>query len=317
MEAAVSSRLSYFVMFSFGEFIIGMIKPNWIPFCVNLKEAALVVMYWLLFYPQNSTMRDLYGISHSSLEKIIRRLLRNCHEFIHRIVRFPMPETRMRMAVANLDQRLVDRGVTMFLDGTDTRIWVRRNRGEKVKEYYSFKFKKPAFRTQVACLPTGYWIWYSVPRPAHTHDKRCLDESNFAQLLNRNEKALADSGYIGSPVCLCPMKRPRRQADGTRNELPIEDQEMNQLIQKSRAPIERFFGRLKNYFHVLSSPYRHDKIMFRNVFGICLALDNLHRHGGEPEEDYHQKWANLLIPQRPTAPDTDDEEDDDHGPESP
>jgi hypothetical protein len=99
---------------------------------------------------------------------------------------------------------------TLIIDGTDcpVQLFCRRY-DQQSREYYSFKFKAPGLRTQVALLANLVVAWTSNSIPCATHDKIHLERSDFEQVTNLadGELAMTDLGYQGLRYVLVPHKR--------------------------------------------------------------------------------------------------------------
>jgi len=225
------------------------------------------MLFWLVNYPRNASLKDIYGVRESNLQKVYRRILRIILPYTSRYVALPSHEHRQALSRAHgLPREFGD--LTMIVDGTDMRCWIRRQRGEVVKLWRSYKFRKPAFRTQCVITADGKFVWFSNPIPASRHDVRALRESNITQFLQEGEKLLADTGYLGLDICVTPHRRPRN------GELSQAERQYNQRIQHARRPIEQSFGRLKTKFAILREAYRHEKLLYPALFGLCLAIYN-------------------------------------------
>ena len=84
---------------------------------------------------------------------------------------------------------------------------------------------------------------------------------------------LVDSGYQGlqrSVNAILPVKK-RANRPFTR-----QQRRHNQDLASERVICERFYGRLKTKFRIMSSKYRNSRDEYRDVFHLCVALTNYH-----------------------------------------
>lgn len=84
---------------------------------------------------------------------------------------------------------------------------------------------------------------------------------------------LVDSGYQGlqrSVNAILPVKK-RANRPFTR-----QQRRHNQDLASERVICERYYGRLKTKFRIMSSKYRNSRDEYRNVFMLCIALTNYH-----------------------------------------
>ena len=84
---------------------------------------------------------------------------------------------------------------------------------------------------------------------------------------------LVDSGYQGlqrSVNAILPeKKRPNRP-------FTRQQRRHNQDLASERVICERYYGRLKTKFRMMSSKYRNSREEYHNIFELCIALTNYH-----------------------------------------
>jgi hypothetical protein len=84
---------------------------------------------------------------------------------------------------------------------------------------------------------------------------------------------LVDSGYQGlqrSVNAILPAKK-RANRPFTR-----QQRRHNQDLASERVICERFYGRLKTKFRVISTKYRNSRDEYYRIFKLCVALTNYH-----------------------------------------
>jgi hypothetical protein len=84
---------------------------------------------------------------------------------------------------------------------------------------------------------------------------------------------LVDSGYQGlqrSVNAILPEKK-RANRPFTR-----QQRRHNEDLASERVICERFYGRMKTKFRIMSSKYRNSREEYRRVFTLCAALTNYH-----------------------------------------
>lgn len=92
-----------------------------------------------------------------------------------------------------------DRGKTckVTVDGTDFRI---QQQHPFSKKWYSYKFRGPAVRYEVAvCIQTGEIVWINGPYPPGRWNDVTIFKHKLIHLLSPGEKVEADDGYRGYP----------------------------------------------------------------------------------------------------------------------
>lgn len=84
---------------------------------------------------------------------------------------------------------------------------------------------------------------------------------------------LVDSGYQGLQrvvkAILPHKKQPNRP-------LTRQQQRFNQELASERVICERFYGRLKTKFRIMSSKYRNSREEYQTIFQLSVALTNYH-----------------------------------------
>ena len=84
---------------------------------------------------------------------------------------------------------------------------------------------------------------------------------------------LVDSGYQGLQrvvkAILPYKKQPNRP-------FTRQQQRFNQELASERVICERFYGRLKTKFRIMSSKYRNSREEYKMIFRLCTALTNYH-----------------------------------------
>jgi len=269
MWGALTSRISQEALRRFFISLEHHYPRRYLPIRWSIFDAGVIFLYWLVLYPTLSNLEDVFGVRSSDFQKLIRRIPRCTVNFVNENIVIPNMEIRQQQATALLPEEF--RHCHFIIDGTDTRCWLRRARGEIRKHWYSFKHKRSSFRIQVAIDLEGRFVWFGEPLPAAIHDKSALEASDFEEQANLEpgERVLADKGYVGSHICTCPYKKPPRA------DLTDEQKIWNRFVNRYRAPIELRFGIMKNRYAIMRETFRHQKTLFRGYMGLVMALSNL------------------------------------------
>ena len=140
------------------------------------------------------------------------------------------------------------------LDGTDCRIYEPYPFDRK---WYSHKFKGPGVRYEIGlCIQTGWIVWVNGPYPCGEYPDLKIARECVFDLLENNEKVLADGGYNDGGI----------HAE-TPNGLNNADQKMKKL---ARARHETVNARVKK-FRSCSNVYRNKLDSHYNTFmSVCI-----------------------------------------------
>lgn len=100
-----------------------------------------------------------------------------------------------------------------------------------------------------------------------------MDEEESESGVDTYGAVLVDSGYQGLQrvvkAILPYKKQPNRP-------FTRQQQRFNQELASERVICERYYGRLKTKFRIMSSKYRNTREEYRTIFMLCIALTNFH-----------------------------------------
>jgi hypothetical protein len=84
---------------------------------------------------------------------------------------------------------------------------------------------------------------------------------------------LVDSGYQGLQRSVNAILPAKKQAN---RPFTRQQRRHNQDLASERVICERFYGRMKTKFRIMSSKYRNSREEYERVFKLCAALTNFH-----------------------------------------
>lgn len=84
---------------------------------------------------------------------------------------------------------------------------------------------------------------------------------------------LVDSGYQGLQRHVKAILPHKKHAN---RPFTRPQQRFNQELASERVICERFYGRLKTKFRIMSSKYRNSRDEYVAIFKLCVALTNFH-----------------------------------------
>ena len=172
------------------------------------------------------------------------------------------------------------------VDGTVQQV----HRNERTRQaYYSGKHHIACVKMQAVVQPNGMLAESTGPVPGCVHDLQLFRTSNLATRLKawNTERvqrlpgatpiqALFDKGYVGVDYdnAVIPFKKPRQ------GELTEIQQRHNERVGADRILVERWFGRLKTCWRIMSGvfpPHTMDLLSdYGKYWQFCAALTNLH-----------------------------------------
>lgn len=150
------------------------------------------------------------------------------------------------------------------VDGTDIRI------PELGRVFYSHKYKKSAFRYEVAlCILTGDIVWINGPYPAGKWPDIEIFRDSLRSHLEKDERVEADDGYIGDSPTF--VKCPGSFAN------PEETEFMQRRVMNRQETINK---RLKQ-FKCLAVTWRGDLVKHGTAFRAVAVISQFSINHGE------------------------------------
>lgn len=210
-----------------------------------LTDSILLTVIWLRQYPTNEVLAFLFGVSDTTVSRIIARVLPLLEASGLDTMRLPDPGRKHRKT---LDVLLKDTPeLAVVIDSFEQRVQRPRER-TAADSLFSGKTKKHALKAQVAVDEHNGLVVDIPPSVAGpTADITLLEQSGLLQRLGPHIGALGDLAYVGIGQ-LHPHKlgaTPRRKPRG--KDRPPEDVCFNQAFARRRICVEHTIGRMRRY----------------------------------------------------------------------
>lgn len=216
----------------------------------------LLTVVWLRQYPTNEILAFLFGVSDSTVSRIIARVLPLLEASGHDTMRLPDPGRKRRKT---LDVLLKDTPeLAVVIDTFEQR--VQRPRDHKAAdEFYSGKKKQHTLKPQVAVNEeTGEVCDVSDSVSGPTADITLLKQSGLMGRLPEGVGGIGDLAYV-SIADVHPHNlgaTPRRKPRG--KDRPPEDIAFNRAFARRRIVVEHTIGRMRRY-QCLNQTDRHHR----------------------------------------------------------
>ena len=225
-------------------------------FDLAVSEQLLVAVIWLRVYPVQGVLGFLFGVSGTSVGRLLRRWLPVLAQAGRDTMRLPDPGRKRRKS---LDQLLAETpGLAIIVDTFEQRVQRPPTRAE-ADGYYSGKKRQHTLKSQVAVdEETGQIVDVAESVPGPSADLTVLKDSGLLERLPAGLGVLGDLAYVGvgkiTPGGLgaTPRRKPRGQPR------PPEDVVYNQAFSRRRVPVEHTIGRLRRY-QALNQTDRHHR----------------------------------------------------------
>ncbi len=215
------------------------------PFELDPRNQILLTVIWLRLYPIHEVLAYLFGISDTTVSRVLARVLPLLEASGRDTMRMPDPGRKRRRS---LDALLADTpGLAVVIDSFEQRVQRHQDR-KAADEYYSGKKKQHTLKSQVAVdEETGQIVDVAESVRGPTADIKLLDESHLLERLPEGVGAIGDLAYVGIEK-LHPRglgAAPRRKPRG--KERPAEDICYNRAFAKRRIVVEHSIGRMRRY----------------------------------------------------------------------
>ncbi len=235
-------------------------------------DKFLIVLCYVKHYETQAKLGENFSISKAQINRIISTTVP---------VIFPI--LYLKYSSNSTDhQEYEEFSDTLFvMDVTIQKIWKPLGNFQERKQYYSGKHKLYGLKTLTFHHRNGFVLacWSGVP--GAVHDSVIANDNHMAlkkiieneDRMGEESKIFADKGFIGCEANLqvvIPYKKKQNK------ELNQNQAEYNKSLSSHRVICERWYGRLKGLFRIISGEYHNDRDDYEGYFKLCAALTNYH-----------------------------------------
>lgn len=219
------------------------------------RDQVLLTVVWLRQYPTHEVLGYLFGVSDSTVSRVIGRVLPLLEQAGRDTMRLPDPGRKRRRS---LDQLLQDTPeLAVIVDSFEQRVQRPQDPTERDR-WYSHKKRSHTVKSQVAVDDTtGQIVDVADSIEGRKHDMNLLKQSRLLERLPPGVGCLGDLGYQGirdlHPLGACPRKKPW----GKHNPRPPEDIAYNRAFSQRRTVVENSIGRLRRYQALAQTDRQH------------------------------------------------------------
>jgi hypothetical protein len=217
----------------------------------------LLTVIWLRQYPTNEVLAFLFGVSDSTVSRIISRVLPLLEASGRDTMRMPDPGRKRRKS---LDALLDDTpALAVVIDTFEQRVQRPRTKAA-ADALYSGKKKQHTLKSHITVdETTGTVCDVSESHDGPMADITLLAHSGVIDRLPEGVGALGDVAYVGIGA-LHPRGQgatPRRKPRG--KDRPPEDLAFNRAFARRRIVVEHTIGRMRRYQCVNQTDRHHRK----------------------------------------------------------
>lgn len=225
------------------------------PFELTGRDQILLTVVWLRQYPIHEVLAYLFGVSDSTVSRVIHRVLPLLEQAGRDTMRLPDPGKKRRRTLDALLTAVPE--VVVIIDSFEQRVQRPRDR-QAADDLYSGKKKQHTLKSQVAVDEEGRIVDVAESARGPTADITLLEQSGLLDRLPSGVGGMGDLGYVGidklhpQGLGAAPRKKPRGQPR------PAADVAYNTAFSRRRIVVEHSIGRLRR-FQALTQMDRHHR----------------------------------------------------------
>jgi hypothetical protein len=234
---------------------------------VEVIDQVLMTVVWLRCYPKQHVLAYLFGVSESSVSRVLNRVLPLLEVSGRDTMRLPDPGRKRRRELDELLKATPD--LAVVIDSFEQRVQRAQDR-QAADAHYSGKKKQHTLKSQVAVdEDSGLFVDVSASVPGPTADLKLLETSKLLERLPEGVGGLGDLAYLGMDK-LHPTGKaatPRRKPRGKPR--PPEDVAFNQAFARRRIIVEHSIGLARHFESITQMDRHHRKNHAARVAAVC------------------------------------------------
>jgi hypothetical protein len=226
------------------------------PFTLSVRDQLLLALVWLRIYPTHEVLGFLFGVSDSSVSRLVHRWLPLLAQAGRDEMRQVDPGRKHRRSLQQVLTEVPQ--LSALVDSFEQRVQ-RPADPQEQRAHYSGKKKAHTLKTQVVVQPdTGLFMDVSESVRGPTNDHTLVRLSGVLGRLPSDTVLGGDLGYVGQVKEPGDMEvsTPRRKPRG--KERGQEDMAYNKAFAQVRIKVEHTIGRARRY-QALSQQDRHHR----------------------------------------------------------
>jgi hypothetical protein len=244
------------------------------------RDQVLLRVVWLRQYPTHEVLAYLFGISDSTVSRIIARILPLLEQAGRDTLRLPDPGRKRRRSLPEL---LADTPeLVVIVDSFEQRVQRPKQAAER-DSWYSYKKRTHTYKTQLALDENNGRIVDIAPSvKGRTQDLTLLKQSGLLPRLPDGLGCIGDLGYQGiralHPLAACPRKKPW----GKDKPRPPQDIPYNRAFSQRRILVENTINRLRRYQSLTQTDRQHRQHHSARVCAVAGLVNRQFEHRFPP-----------------------------------
>lgn len=240
------------------------------PFALDVRDHLLLTVIWLRLYPIHEVLGYLFGVSDSTVSRLIERVLPILEQNGRDGMRLPDPGRKRRRQLPDLLQAIPE--LTVIVDSFEQRV----QRPPNNDSHYSGKKKQHTLKSQLAVdSNTGRIVDVSDSMPGPTADSKLLEQSGLLERLPDAVGVGGDLAYLKLAKQRANGFSPRRKPRG--KDRPPEDVIYNRAFSQFRIIVEQTIGQVRRFQSLTATDRNHRRQHGRRVAAVAGLVNRLPR----------------------------------------
>jgi hypothetical protein len=262
------------------------------PFSLPMQDQLLLSLIWLRLYPTHEVLAFLFGVTHPTVSRLLRRVLPVLAQAGKDTMKMPDPGRKHRRSFDQLLSDLPE--LAVVIDSFEQRVQRPegsqgpdpKNRKDKSREeadsWYSGKKKTHTIKSQVGVdLHTGSICDVSDSVRGPTADITLLKHSGLMERLPNGVGGEGDLAYVGigelhpqgTHYGNTPRRKPRgadkHRPRGQDKPRPPEDVAYNRAFAGRRIIVENTLCRMRSYQAITQTDRHHRQVHTERVQAVA------------------------------------------------
>lgn len=240
------------------------------PFELALRDHLLLTVIWLRLYPIHEVLAYLFGVSNSTVSRLIARVLPILERSGRDAMRLPDPGKKRRRQLPDLLKAIPE--LTVIVDSFEQRV----QRPPNDDSHYSGKKKQHTLKSQLAVdSDSGRIVEVSDSVPGPTADIKLLEDSRLLERLPEAVGVGGDLAYLKLAKLRHYGFSPRRKPRG--KDRPPEDRVYNRAFSQFRIVVEQTIGQVRRFQSVTATDRNHRRNHSARVAAVAGLVNRLPR----------------------------------------
>jgi hypothetical protein len=240
------------------------------PFELDMRDHLLLTVIWLRLYPIHEVLAYLFGVSDSTVSRLIERVLPRLEQSGRDGMRLPDPGKKRRRQLPDLLNDIPE--LTVIVDSFEQRV----QRPANDDSHYSGKKKQHTLKSQITVdSDTGRIVDVSDSVPGPTADIKLLETSSLLERLPNEVGVGGDLAYLNLAKLRQHGFSPRRKPRG--KDRPPEDIVYNRAFAQFRIVVEQTIGQVRRFQSLTTTDRNHRRQHSARVVAVAGLVNRLPR----------------------------------------